>query len=311
MSLVKYIEVEEDRNGQRIDNFLLSQVGNIPKALVYRWLRKGEVRVNKGRIKPTYRVQAGDVIRIPPVKLEPKAVIEKLTSKDLTYLEDCIVFEDKDLLILNKPSGLAVHGGSGIDSGLIERLRVLRPLAKKLELVHRLDRETSGCLMIAKKYSVLTKLHQDLIQHNIKKTYHALVVGKWPKALNKIDQPLKKNIASSGERYSKVANDGKESITTVKIREQYSQSTLLEACPLTGRTHQLRVHLKYGGCPIIGDEKYGQKIINQEYTKQGINRLLLHAYKLDFIHPNTEKRICITAEYDQKFNNALAYSADI
>ncbi len=302
MSFVKFIEVEEDRSGQRIDNFLLAKVGNIPKTLVYRWLRKGEVRVNKGRIKPTYRVQAGDLVRIPPVNIETKAPIKHLTKENLVYLEDCILYEDSDFLVLNKPSGLAVHGGSGIDSGLIERLRILRPYAKKLELVHRLDRETSGCILIAKKYSILTYFHQQLIEHNINKVYHALVAGCWSVAITKIDKPLKKNIASSGERFSIISEDGKPSITTVDILKSYQDTTLLAASPKTGRTHQLRVHLKSEGCPIIGDDKYGDRYINQQFQKKGIKRLLLHAYQLIFIHPKTNEKICITAPYDKIFS---------
>jgi 23S rRNA pseudouridine955/2504/2580 synthase len=273
--------------------------------LVYRWLRKGEVRVNKGRVKQTYRVQAGDIIRIPPFQLEQENTIQYLKPSDLSYLEDKILYEDGDFLIMNKPSGLAVHGGTGIDSGLIERLRVLRPTAKKLELVHRLDRDTSGCIIIAKKYSILTYFHEQLREHKIKKLYHALVVGQWPKAVHKIDQPLKKNVASSGERFTRVDPEGKESLTTVRILEKYNDTTLIEARPHTGRTHQLRVHLKYGGCSIVGDSKYGQKDINSIFQKKGVKRLLLHANQLTFDHPKSGEKISFMAPYDKQFKYAL------
>lgn len=305
MSSVRFIEVDEDRNGQRIDNFLISQVGNIPKPLVYRWLRKGEVRVNKGRIKPIYRVRTGDIVRIPPVSLDSKPMPKNLTKENLSYLEEFVLYEDNDFLVLNKPSGLAVHGGSGIDSGLIERLRILRPYAKKLELVHRLDRETSGCILIAKKYSILTYFHQQLIGHKINKIYHAVVEGDWPKTVTKIDKPLKKNIASSGERFCVVSHDGKPSITTVNIIKTFKDATLLEASPKTGRTHQLRVHLLSEGCPIIGDNKYGNREINQNFYKKGVKRLLLHAYQLEFIHPKTNEKVSIIAPYDAAYKFAL------
>jgi 23S rRNA pseudouridine955/2504/2580 synthase len=252
-------------------------------------------------------VQAGDIIRIPPVQLEPKKLIQNLNQVNLSYLEDMILYEDPDFLIINKPTGLAVHGGTGIDSGLIERLRILRPTAKKLELVHRLDRDTSGCIIIAKKYSVLTYFHAQFKEHKIKKLYHALVVGNWPKAVHKIDQPLKKNVASSGERFTHIASDGKESLTTVRIIEKYNSTTLLEARLHTGRTHQIRVHLKYVGCPIVGDSKYGQKDMNLTFHQAGVKRLLLHANQLTFTHPKSGEKVSVLAKYDEQFKNALQF----
>ncbi len=305
MSQVKFISVCEDRAGQRIDNFLMAHVGKVPKTLIYRWLRKGEVRVNKKRVKQTYRVVAEDVIRIPPMFLEPNTTEERLSKLDFSYLEKAILYEDKDFIVMNKPSGLAVHGGSGIDSGLIERLRVLRPLDKKIELVHRLDRETSGCILIAKKYSILTYFHAQLRERKVKKIYHALVAGNWPARITKIDKPLKKFVPSSGERFVRVDKEGKESLTTVRVLEKFSGCTLLQVSPHTGRTHQLRVHLQSEGYPILGDKKYSRRELDKPFEAQGLNRLFLHAYELSFTMPNSEEKMVIRAEYDAVLEKVL------
>lgn len=299
---VQYIEVQDDRLGQRIDNFLVTYLDNVPKSLVYRWLRKGEVRVNKGRVKPTYRLKQDDVIRVPPVETKVKPVLERLTVDDVKYLERFILYEDKDLMVLNKPFGLAVHGGSNIDSGLIERLRILRPYAKKLELVHRLDRETSGCLLIAKKYSVLTFLHQQLRDGKMQKIYHAVVQGAFPNKLTQINKPIKKNIAASGERFSIIAQDGKVSLTKLRLLKNHNHLSLLELMPITGRTHQLRIHLKSVGYPILGDDKYN---ITQSNNIHKAKRLMLHARSLSFIHPQDQKLMTIDAEHDGYFKEML------
>jgi 23S rRNA pseudouridine955/2504/2580 synthase len=298
MQKVQHITVIKDREGQRIDNFLLAHVGKIPKALVYRWLRKGEVRVNKKRVKQTYRIVCDDIVRIPPVFLEPNTSEEKLKKLDFSYLEDFILYEDKDFIVLNKSTGLAVHGGSGLDSGLIERLRVLRPNEKKLELVHRLDRDTSGCILIAKKYSTLTYFHEQLRERKVKKIYHALVSGSWPKSITKIDKPLKKFVPSSGERFVRVDQEGKASLTTTRILENFPECTLVQASPHTGRTHQLRVHLQSVGHPILGDRKYSRRELDKPFMDKGLNRLFLHAYELTFIKPGTDESMTIRAEYD-------------
>ena len=298
MQKVQHITVIKDREGQRIDNFLLAHVGKIPKSLVYRWLRKGEVRVNKKRVKQTYRVVCDDIVRIPPVFLEPNTSEEKLKKLDFSYLEDFILYEDKDFIVMNKPTGLAVHGGSGLDSGLIERLRVLRPNEKKLELVHRLDRDTSGCILIAKKYSILTYFHEQLRERKVKKVYHALVSGLWPKSITKIDKPLKKFVPSSGERFVRVDQEGKASLTTTRVLESFSDCTLVQASPHTGRTHQLRVHLQSVGHPILGDRKYSKRELDKPFMDKGLNRLFLHAYELTFIKPGTDESMTIRAEYD-------------
>ena len=305
MTTVQYITVESDRAGQRIDNFLIAYF-KLPKKLIYRWLRKGEVRLNKKRIKHTYRVQAGDLLRIPPfTAVEDKKTVQ-VCQDHLQYLESLILYENNDYLIINKPSGIAVHGGSGIHSGLIERLRVLRPYAKKLELAHRLDKETSGCLIIAKKYSVLTQFHHMLRNRQIKKIYHAVVHGRWPEKTTKIDLPLKRHVLPHGERVVRVDhNEGKDALTTVKILKHLKCCSLLEASPHTGRTHQIRVHLATHSHPIICDKKYGFAVQdNQFYTKE-FKRLFLHAYTLKFNDPITSKIIEIKAPYDRACKDFL------
>lgn len=304
---VQYITVEEDRNGQRIDNFLMAQFTQLPKTLIYRWLRKGELRVNKKRAKQTYRVQAGDVIRIPPFHLEENEdKIIKVTQEHLEYLESLILLENDDYLVINKPSGIAVHGGSGVNSGLIERLRQARPRAKKLELAHRLDKETSGCLLIAKKYSILTHFHDALRDRKMQKKYHALVHGLWSKRIERIDLPLKRHLLPHGERVVRVDhNDGKPSLSTVKIIQKYQQNTLLEVSPYTGRTHQIRVHLLANGCPIVCDDKYGDKNKDLFIERMGFKRLFLHAAELSFTDPKSGNLITVTAPYDKACEHLL------
>lgn len=298
MTTVQYIMVERDRAGQRIDNFLITYF-KLPKQLIYRWLRKGELRVNKKRIQPTYRLQAGDFLRIPPFTQVKDKETARISEDHLQYLQSLILYENNDYLIINKPSGIAVHGGSGIDSGLIERLRILRPYAKKLELVHRLDKETSGCLIIAKKYSVLTKFHDILKNRQINKTYHALVHGRWPAKISTITLPLKRHLLPHGERVVRVNhNEGKAAKTTIKILKYFEKYTLLEVSPHTGRTHQIRVHLAAHNHPIICDKKYGfEKAYNQFYQGE-FKRLFLHAYALEFNEPTTAKKVTIKAPYD-------------
>jgi len=298
MTTVQYITVDPDRAGQRIDNFLIAYF-KLPKQLIYRWLRKGELRVNKKRIQPTYRVQSGDLLRIPPFAALEAKEIARPCENHLEYLESLILYENNDYLIINKPSGIAVHGGSGIDSGLIERLRILRPYAKKLELVHRLDKETSGCLIIAKKYSVLTKFHDILKNRQINKAYHALVHGRWPTKISTITLPLKRHLLPHGERVVRVNhNEGKVAKTTIKILKYFENYTLLEVSPHTGRTHQIRVHLAAYNHPIICDKKYGFAKADNQFYQGGFKRLFLHAYALEFNEPTTAKRITIKAPYD-------------
>lgn len=297
---VQIIEIEDDFSGQRIDNFLIARLKGVPKSVIYRVLRKGEVRVNKKRIKPEYKLQAGDSVRVPPVTVnntETEPVSVKLTM--VKNLEQYILFEDKDLIVLNKPSGMAVHGGSGLQFGVIEALRALRPLAKQLELVHRLDRDTSGCLLIAKKRSVLTHLHAQLRDKTVEKKYWALVAGDWDAKVKKVTEPLRKNTLQSGERVVKVdAVEGKPSETRFKILQRYQQGTLVEAFPVTGRTHQIRVHTACKGHPIACDDKYGDNDFTASMSKLGLNRLFLHAKTLSFLHPTEQTTLRIEAPLD-------------
>jgi len=264
------------------------------------------VRVNKKRIKPEYKLEQGDVVRVPPLTVasEPDAVSVKLSLvKDL---EQHILYEDKDLIVLNKPSGMAVHGGSGLQFGVIEALRALRPDAKHLELVHRLDRDTSGCLLIAKKRSVLTHLHEQLRNKTVEKKYWALVAGDWDNKVRKVTEPLRKNTLQSGERVVKVdAAEGKPSETRFRILQRYQEGTLVEAFPVTGRTHQIRVHTACKGHPIACDDKYGDNQFSQQMQQIGLNRLFLHAFSLSFIHPISETTMRFEAPLDPKLNQPL------
>ena len=275
---VQLIEVAPELAGQRIDNFLITALKGVPKTLVYRILRKGEVRVNKGRVKPEYKIQAGDIVRVPPVRLperdEPAPVAQGLLQR----LEAAIVYEDKALIVMNKPAGIAVHGGSGLSFGVIEALRQLRPDAKELELVHRLDRDTSGLLMIAKKRSMLRHLHAALRGDGVDKRYMALVRGHWPTAKKQVNAPLLKSNLRSGERMVEVNDEGKEALTLFRVLRRFGDfATIVEARPITGRTHQIRVHTLHAGHMIAGDNKYGDEDFSREIRELGGKRLFLHA----------------------------------
>ncbi len=282
---VRFVTVDEESAGQRLDNFLRVQLKGVPKTLLYRVIRKGEVRVNKGRVKAEYKLIAGDQIRIPPVRTRdekgPVPVGQKLTEQ----LAAAIIYEDDRLLVINKPFGLAVHGGSGISLGLIEALRQLRPESRFLELVHRLDRDTSGLVMVAKKRSMLRHLHQELQAKRIDKIYRTLVIGRWPNRKELVNAPLYKFSLPSGERMVRVTPDGKPSKTRYKVLERFAQATLLEAAPVSGRTHQIRVHCQHAGHPIAGDPKYCPEDDNAAMAGYGLRRLFLHAYQLRFMHP--------------------------
>lgn len=294
---VRFCEVDEHRDGQRIDNFLLRELKGVPKTRIYRALRKGEIRVNKGRTKADYRLQEGDLVRIPPLRTNQQRPEADVGKELQAHLEASIVFEDPGLLVINKPSGLAVHGGSGLNFGLIEALRKMRPEQKFLELVHRLDRDTSGCTMIAKKSSVLKDIHKKLRGVGVDKRYLALVAGRWPKHCQRVDAPLAKNTLVSGERMVKVDISGKPSVTEFAVVERFADCTLVEAKPITGRTHQIRVHALQVGCPILGDEKYGDKAKNQFYRKRGLKRLFLHAKSLSLEYPE-DKLLEVQADLD-------------
>ena len=280
-SSVQMLEVSPEFAGQRIDNFLRNQLKGVPKTLIYRILRKGEVRVNKGRIKPEYKLQAGDLVRVPPLRLAERDEPAPLAQGLLERLEAAIVYEDKALIVLNKPAGIAVHGGSGLSYGVIEALRQLRPDAKELELVHRLDRDTSGLLMVAKKRSMLRHLHQELRGDGVDKRYMALVRGRWETGKKQVNAPLLKNTLRSGERMVEVTDEGKEALTLFRVLRRFGDfATLVEARPVTGRTHQIRVHARYAGHAIAGDSKYGDEDFSRKIRELGGKRLFLHAYGL-------------------------------
>jgi len=278
---VRYLVVKDDAEGQRIDNFLLSRLKGVPKSWVYRVLRKGEVRVNKGRVKPTRRLCVGDEVRIPPLRMASEKTSQP--GDGLRRLIDAsILYEDDQLLVVNKPSGVAVHGGSGVSHGVIETLRSLRPEAPYLELAHRLDRDTSGCLMLAKKRSALQQLQKLQLSGKVEKRYLALLSGRWRKGKVTADAPLQKNTLKSGERVVRVDPRGKNAITRFEVVERFDRTTLVEARLETGRTHQIRVHAQHLGTPIAGDEKYGKQEDNQTFRAGGLNRLFLHAWRLSF-----------------------------
>ncbi|MGO2508244.1 23S rRNA pseudouridine(955/2504/2580) synthase RluC [Vibrio hibernica] len=302
---IKFIEIDADMAGQRIDNFLRNQLKQIPKSMIYRILRKGEVRVNKKRIKAEYKLQAGDSVRIPPVKITLEEDAPQISTKleKVSELENCIIFEDDSLLILNKPSGTAVHGGSGLKFGAIEALRALRPDARFLELVHRIDRDTSGILLVAKKRSALRHLQAQFREKTVQKYYFALVMGQWKPSCKAVKAPLLKNEVNSIVR---VNPNGKASETRFKVLEAFEQATLVQASPITGRTHQIRVHCQYVGHSIAWDDRYGDRRFDAYTAKVGLNRLFLHAANIKFIHPATDEKMDISAPMETKLETALA-----
>lgn len=307
---VRFVEVDSDQEGQRIDNFLRTQLKGAPKSLIYRILRKGEIRVNKKRVKPDSRICAGDVVRIPPIRIPERGEAAPVSAGLAEHLEQAIVYESDSLVVINKPSGLAVHGGSGVNLGLIEALRQIRPQSRFLELVHRLDRDTSGCIMVAKKRSMLRYLHDALRQRKVNKIYHALVVGSWDKSKKAVDAPLLRYELKSGERMVKVNPDGKPSVTRFQVLRRFDDvATLIEARPLTGRTHQIRVHTLFTGHPIVGDVKYTPDADNGRFRELGIKRLMLHAARLEVELPDGEK-LSVSASMDVETEKQLSALAD-
>ncbi|MCR5537073.1 MAG: 23S rRNA pseudouridine(955/2504/2580) synthase RluC [Succinivibrio sp.] len=287
---VTYHTCEEQDAGQRLDNFLSRTLKGVPRSLIYRILRRGEVRVNKGRVSPSYKLVSGDVVRIPPVTVTAGPVT--IPSSNLHLVQDLkerIIFEDDSILVVNKPAGLAAHGGSGIEFGLIEALRALKSEVKFLELAHRLDRETSGCLIVAKRRAALRDLHEQFRQRVVKKRYLTLVKGQWERKVNLVNAPLVRNELKSGERMVQVNPvEGAPASTGYEIVEKFAEATLMAALPHTGRTHQIRVHSAYSGHPVLGDDKYGDKDFNELMRKEcGLRRMFLHAYRINFNHPET------------------------
>ena len=282
---VMYQAVDDDIVQQRLDNFLFRRFNNVPKSRVYRAIRDGEVRVNKKRIKHSYRLQLGDIVRLPPLFKAVKSPQEVCIHDYLKQrVADSIVYEDAHLIAVNKPSGIAVHGGSGVAFGMIEIVRSIRPLAKRLDLVHRLDKETSGCLLLAKSTRCLRSLHQQLREKMVEKTYQALVYGIWPKKLTCVDVPLHKQPLADGQLRVVVDVDGKKSLTRFKVLDTFNEMSLLEVKPQTGRTHQIRVHTQWAGHPIVGDDKYPLSQKTQYPRASAKCRLLLHAESMCLFH---------------------------
>jgi 23S rRNA pseudouridine955/2504/2580 synthase len=293
---VQLVTISDEEAGQRIDNYLLRICKGVPKSHIYRILRSGEVRVNKGRIDQLYRLQTGDVVRIPPIRTAEKAA----GSAPVPGAEFAIVYEDTHLLVIDKPAGVAVHGGSGVSYGVIEQLRASRPQAKFLELVHRLDRETSGLLLLAKKRSALTHLHEQMREGTTDKRYLAMVAGDWKNPRQHVKLPLHKYTTADGERRVVVQAGGQEAHTVFNLLRKWEGYALLEAELKTGRTHQIRVHLASSGFPILGDEKYGDFALNKQLqkandTRGALKRMFLHAYRITFQHPDTGQPLTLTA----------------
>ena len=294
------LRVDEGSEGQRLDNFLIKLLKGVPKTHVYRVIRSGEVRVNKGRASADTRLALGDEIRVPPVRVADRSEEPPAPPREFP-----VMFEDEHLLVIDKPAGVAVHGGSGVSFGVIEQLRQARPTAKFLELVHRLDKETSGLLMVAKKRSALLALQEQFRQRETGKTYAALVLGAWPASKKVIDVPLHKYLTAEGERRVRTVDehndDGRRSITLVKVARSFADFTLLDVTIKTGRTHQIRVHLLHEGHPIAGDEKYGDFAVNKALSRgeavprHKFSRMFLHARRLRFEHPATGEVIELEA----------------
>lgn len=294
---VTHLVIGEEEQGQRLDNFLIRVCKGVPKSHLYRILRSGEVRVNSGRVDATYRLRAGDKLRIPPIRLaeRPQNEVDEAAKQRVDLP---VIYEDDALLVIDKPEGIAVHGGSGVSFGVIEALRRQRPLAKFLELAHRLDRETSGILLVGKKRLALTALHDMFREHGAgaDKRYLVLVKGRWMNNTQHVKLPLYKFLTESGERRVSVNSEGKPSHTVFRLLARWPEMSLLEAQLKTGRTHQIRVHLSHLGFPILGDEKYGDFTLNRNLKRDGLKRMALHAWRMAFRHPLTATPMeCVAA----------------
>ncbi len=304
-SEVKYIVISADQEDQRIDNFLINQFKGMPRSRVYRLVRKGEVRVNSKRVSAFYRLRQGDTVRVPPVYLEEKAKQLPPSKNTANLLASRILYEDEHLLILNKPCGMSVHVGSTVRVGVIEALRHMYPHLPQLELAHRLDSETSGCLVIAKKRKVLREIHQLLRQGEVKKIYVALTYGKWKKSERVVDAPLHKDYQDGGKHVVEVDKTGKSALTIFRTLKEFKQASLMEVALYTGRTHQIRVHAAHQGHPIAGDDRYGDVTFNQQARKLGLKRMFLHAQSIEFILPSTQQRITVVAPLDPELEAAV------
>ena len=304
---VTHLVIGEDEQGQRLDNFLIRVCKGVPKSHLYRILRSGEVRVNSGRVAATYRLCAGDKLRIPPIRLAERPQNEgDEAAKQRVDLP--ILYEDEALLVVDKPEGIAVHGGSGVSFGVIEALRRQRPQSKFLELAHRLDRETSGILLVGKKRLALTALHDMFREHGAgaDKRYLVLVKGRWMNTTQHVKLPLHKYLTETGERRVSVNPEGKASHTVFRLLARWPEMSLLEAQLKTGRTHQIRVHLAHLGFPILGDEKYGEFALNKTLKRDGLKRMALHAWRMAFRHPLTSAPLEFIAPMPNGIGNYIA-----
>jgi 23S rRNA pseudouridine955/2504/2580 synthase len=297
--------VTSDEAGQRIDNFLMRHFKTVPRSRVYRLLRKGEVRVNRKRVDAEYRIQAGDEVRLPPVRIEANSQPGRPSSSLLELIERAVIFQDRHLLVIDKPAGVAVHGGSGMSFGVIEALRASRP-RETLELVHRLDRDTSGCLAVARDRSTLTALHALIRNGGMHKTYLALVTGSWQLGTKRIDAPLATDNREHGERHVRVAAAGKDSVSVFKPVQFFGAlATLMEVDIPTGRTHQIRVHASFAGHPLLGDDKYGDRTRNAELKSHGLKRIFLHAQSLSFEWPGSGVPFHVSAPLPEELVGVL------
>lgn len=302
---MQWVEISAEEAGQRIDNFLQRLLKGVPRSRIYRLLRRGEVRVNRARARPDYRIRSGDQVRIPPVRRSAAASADSGAAGAAERLRDAILYEDERLLVLNKPAGMAVHGGSGLSFGVIEALRVMRPDAPYLELVHRLDRDTSGCLLIAKRRSELRTLHALLRAGQVQKRYLLLVQGDWRPERFEVTVALRKNLLRGGERMVEVDAEGKQALTRFHVLARYPGASLLEAEPRTGRTHQIRVHAAHRGHPLAGDAKYGDAVFNRKMRALGLKRLFLHAHFIAFADAARSRAIEISAPLAQDLRNVI------
>jgi 23S rRNA pseudouridine955/2504/2580 synthase len=300
-------EVDAESAGQRVDNYLTKRLKGVPKSHIYRILRNGEVRINSGRVGPDYRVRAGDRLRLPPLRIAKPAAVPRQPSASRLKAE--VIYEDDILLVINKPAGVAVHGGSGISRGVVEQLRLERPEGRFLELVHRLDRDTSGVLLLAKRRSGLLALHRQLREGAVQKLYVVLVKGRWRDGQRSVKLPLHKYVLPSGERRVAVKSEGLAAHTVFRLQRNWDGYCLLEAELKTGRTHQIRVHLAHLGFPVAGDDKYGDFALNKELARQGLKRMFLHARKVVITHPQSGTTLKLEAPMPPELQAFLANPA--
>ncbi len=303
--MVTHVTIDDRRSGQRLDNFLIATLKGVPRTHIYRIVRRGEVRINHARAKPDYKLKQGDIVRLPPVRMRPVRA-EANEAGHLAWMESRILHEDAALLVLDKPSGLAVHGGSGIHTSLIEGLRALRRTQDPfLELVHRLDRETSGCLLVAKSRAALGVLHAQLREGRVRKEYLALVPGSWGGGARQVDLALQRFGSANGERFVRTDEGGKPSSTRFTPERHFSDATLVRVRLDTGRTHQARVHARAIGYPIAGDAKYGDRSFNARLKRLGLKRLFLHAARVTFFHPGTAASFTVSAPLPEDLAQVL------